>query len=367
MAVLRKQTVRRQQQQVSTNKRKWESWESYVESRRRKSRLKDESSDVPPGFEEGQVFSSSSPQYLQYLLYFEEEFTVLGFKSLLEPGQDFYFQFVLSPFQDKEVEETYTALRLREKRSLLHGYAFNYSKVPEFGQLVLQQRRFIVDWMGAICKAREVQYETLFLGVTLLDQFLARGFFKTPRALQLLGIACLTLASRIEENQSLVGRLIDETYVVGENEYFLSEVVGMEWLVMKVLKYRCCLPTVYNFLGYYLKAAKADASLETMAKHMAVLALSDHRLPWYLPSTTAAALVILASLALSPETSSSSSCGRRVMETHLRSRNDDLPYCLNTLEVWLDKFFHFDVLFAETDACAVLAAIKELADKSSET
>lgn len=365
MAVLRKPTLVQQQQQ---KKRKSESWESYVESRnkRRKSRLNDESSDVPSGLEEGHVFSSSSSQYLQYLRQFEKEFTALGSKSP-ESDQDLYFQFVLSPFQDEEVEETYTAIRHREKRSLLHGYAFNYGKVPEFGQLVLQQRRIIVDWMVAICKAREVQYETLFLGVTLLDQFLARGFFKTSRALQLLGIACLTLASRIEENQCLVGRLIDEAYAVGENEYLLSEVVGMEWLVLKVLKYQCYLPTVYNFLGYYLKAAKAEASLETRAKHMAVLALSDHRLPWYLPSTTAAASVILASLALSPDTNSSSSCCGCVMETHLRSRNDDLPYCLNTLEVWQDKFFHFDVLFAETDACTALAAIKELADKRSET
>lgn len=47
----------------------------------------------------------------------------------------------------------------------------------------------------------EFQMETLFLGVALMDRFLGQGYFKTERNLQLLGIACITLATRIEENQ----------------------------------------------------------------------------------------------------------------------------------------------------------------------
>lgn len=49
--------------------------------------------------------------------------------------------------------------------------------------------------------AMELQSETLFLGVSLMDRFLSRGYFKSEKNLQLLGIACVTLATRIEENQ----------------------------------------------------------------------------------------------------------------------------------------------------------------------
>lgn len=49
--------------------------------------------------------------------------------------------------------------------------------------------------------AKEFQLETTFLGVSLLDRFLSKGFFKNKRSLQIVGIACLTLATRIEENQ----------------------------------------------------------------------------------------------------------------------------------------------------------------------
>lgn len=47
----------------------------------------------------------------------------------------------------------------------------------------------------------ELQQETMFLGVNLLDRFLSKGYFKNARDLQIAGIACLTLATRIEENQ----------------------------------------------------------------------------------------------------------------------------------------------------------------------
>jgi len=52
-----------------------------------------------------------------------------------------------------------------------------------------------------ISRKKELHNETMFLGVCLLDRFLSKGFFTSRRNLQLLGIACLTLAIRLEENQ----------------------------------------------------------------------------------------------------------------------------------------------------------------------
>lgn len=51
------------------------------------------------------------------------------------------------------------------------------------------------------CSELELQPETLFLGVSLLDRFLSKGSFNSQRTLVLVGIASLTLATRIEENQ----------------------------------------------------------------------------------------------------------------------------------------------------------------------
>lgn len=46
-----------------------------------------------------------------------------------------------------------------------------------------------------------LQPATMFMGIGLMDRFLTQGYMKGLRNLQLLGIACITLATRIEENQ----------------------------------------------------------------------------------------------------------------------------------------------------------------------
>lgn len=127
----------------------------------------------------------------------------------------------------------------------------------------------------------ELQPETLFLGVSLMDRFLSRGYFETERNLQLLGIASVTIATRLEEvqpwNKYMLSLLAHfpfyrvnlsfswlnlffivvpmysisirrRSFTVGDNVYARSEVVAMEWLVLEVLNFQCMLPTTHNFL-----------------------------------------------------------------------------------------------------------------------
>ncbi|RZC71446.1 hypothetical protein C5167_034621 [Papaver somniferum] len=188
---------------------------------------------------------------------------------------------------------------------------------------------------------RLLNLETVFLGVSLLDRFLSQGFFQNKRNLQLLGIACLTLATRIEENQPY-NCVMQMTFRIGSDVYSRCEVVAMEWLVQEVLNFQCFLPTTYNFLcsenikakyaRFYLKAARADQETEDKAKYLAVLSLTDPELLCYWPSTVAAGLVILAALASNQD----SSC-QFIMETHLRTKNDDLPECIKSLD-WLVQY-----------------------------
>ncbi|XP_022775720.1 cyclin-SDS [Durio zibethinus] len=199
-------------------------------------------------------------------------------------------------FEDEEDEESYKSLRERERRQVfLRDYAEEYRFTTDYGDLILRQRSFMVRWIVEQCTAKEFQQETIFLGVSLLDRFLSKGFFRNTRSLQITGIACLALATRIEENQPY-NSVRQKNFYIGSNTYSRNEVVAMEWLVMEVLNFQCFLPTIYNFLWFYLKAAKADADVEKRAKYLAVLALSDHEQLRYWPSTVAAGVVIMASM-----------------------------------------------------------------------
>ncbi|MQL78935.1 hypothetical protein Taro_011359 [Colocasia esculenta] len=276
---------------------------------------------------------NSAPSFLPLFLRLGLEFSrSSSHKAPSGIGDEYAHEFTLMRFEDTDDEENYQRFRSRERRqALLYDYTEEYSSETEHGDLIIQQRLVMVNWMVEHASAEELHCETLFLGVGLMDRFLSRGFFKTEGNLHLLGIACVTLAARLEENQpyNCVRR---KFFYVGGNTYGRSEVVAMEWFVQEVLNFQCLHLTTFNFLWFYLKAAKADETVENLAKYLAVLSLPDHERLSFWPSTVAAGLVILASLA----TDHDSSCNW-VMETHVRTKNDDLSECIQETLVGVNK------------------------------
>ncbi|XP_078162354.1 cyclin-SDS-like isoform X1 [Carex rostrata] len=227
---------------------------------------------------------------------------------------------------EEENEESYKRLRGRERHETsMHNYISAYNKSTNHGDLISAQRSIMINWIFQRCQEMEFQMETLFLGVALMDRFLGRGYFKTERNLQLLGIACITLATRIEENQ-IRNRLRQRTFKVGSNAFGRSEVVAMEWLVQEVLHFKCLTPTTLNFLWFYLKAAMVGPEVQEKSRLLAVLSLMDHTRLSFWPSTQAAGIVILACLS----TGHDHLCSH-VMETHIRTKDDDLPECIKRL------------------------------------
>ncbi|KAD7116730.1 hypothetical protein E3N88_03998 [Mikania micrantha] len=205
--------------------------------------------------------------------------------------------------EDEEQEESYQMLKERERRQVyLHDYTKEYSGMKEYCDLVVQQRLQMVHWIIKQSTSKELQKETMFLGVSFLDQFLSKGYFRNKTELKIAGVACLTLATRIEETQPY-NSIQQKIFKVGSNEYSRSEVVAMEWLVQEVLNFQCYLPTIYNFLWFYLKAARANQSIVKTANHLAVHALLGHEQLCYWPSTVAASLVCLACLAENKQSS----------------------------------------------------------------
>uniref|UniRef100_A0A0E0KAR6 Uncharacterized protein n=1 Tax=Oryza punctata TaxID=4537 RepID=A0A0E0KAR6_ORYPU len=193
-------------------------------------------------------------------------------------------------FEDLDNEESYERFRRRERRGAVAcDYIEVYSSMSgSYGRTVVEQRVVMVNWIMEHSQTMKLQPETVFMGIGLMDRFLTRGYVKGSRNLQLLGIACTTLATRIEENQPYNCR---------------SEVVAMEWLVQEVLDFRCFVTTTHHFLWFYLKAANADDRVEDLAKYLALLSLLDHKHLSFWPSTVAAAVVALACLATNNESS----------------------------------------------------------------
>ncbi|TMW84158.1 hypothetical protein EJD97_025697 [Solanum chilense] len=256
--------------------------------------------------------------------------------------------------EDEEDEESYRMIRNRERRQLyLHDYAEEYCSTTDYGDLIVQQRLQMVHWILEQATRKDLQKETMFLSVNLFDRFLSKGYFKTKRCLQIAGIACLTLAVRIEENQPF-NSIRQKTFSVAGTTYSCSEVVAMEWLVQEVLNFQCFLPTIYNFLWFYLKAATATEYMEKTAKYLAVLALLGHEHLCYRPSTVASALVILALSAANLY----ASC-HLVTKTHAKIEDEDLPECIKVLYPYL-AIFSSSCFSAEKQAESEFCIIKAM-------
>ncbi|CAK7326838.1 unnamed protein product [Dovyalis caffra] len=287
-------------------------------------------------FSEKSVSDSNPSQTYSLLLQFRQQFSrsSLPLETRKSSALEVEYQenSTFATLEDEEDEESYKRLRERERRQLfLHDYPESYRTTTEHGDLILQQRLQMVHWIIEQSTTKEFELATMFLGISLLDRFLTKGFFKNKRHLQIVGIACLSLATRIEENQPY-NCVRQKNFYIGNNVYSRCEVVAMEWLVQEVLNFRCFLPTIHNFMWFYLKAIKADAVVEKRARYLAVLALSDHEQLRHWPSTVAATLVILASL----ESNEIVSYGR-VIEVHVRTNENDLHECIKSLE-WLLQY-----------------------------
>ncbi|XP_061371830.1 cyclin-SDS [Gastrolobium bilobum] len=279
-------------------------------------------------FSQGSVGETPSPTYSLFLQY-REQFSTLTSPVIASSVDSLPLKF--ARLEDLDDEDSYQMLRKRERRQVfLWNYAERYFSTTDIGELVLQQRSQMVHWIVEQCNRKQLLQETMFLGVSLLDRFLSKGYFKAKRNLQIVGIACLTLATRIEENQQY-NRVGQKNFYIKSNVYSRCEVVAMEWMVQEVLNFQCFLPTIYSFLWFYLKAANADAVVEKRVKYLAVLALSAHDQLCYWPSTVAAALVILACLEVNQHAI------HKVIGIHVRSKDENLHECMESLE-WLLRY-----------------------------
>ncbi|KAG6473591.1 hypothetical protein ZIOFF_067508 [Zingiber officinale] len=315
------------------------------------------SSSSSDGFSKKSHESAAPTATLSLLHQLSRQFCSASYHVAPATERESFQEFTLMKFEEQEDEESYQKLRSRERGCLtMYDFAKEYRRTTEQGRLILDQRIVMVNWMVEHSNAMDLKHETLFLGVSLMDRFLSRGYFKSIRNLQLSGIASITLATRIEENQPY-NSIRQVSFKVGTNYYSRSEVVAMEWLVQEVLRFKCFVPTTHNFLWFYLKAARADANVQKLSKYLAVLSLLDHERLSFWPSSIAAGLVILACLA----TNQDDAC-QMVMEvsfdisiwttnkedikklttvlnlqTHVRTKNDDLPECMQSLQ-WLVKY-----------------------------
>ncbi|XP_062093090.1 putative cyclin-B3-1 [Humulus lupulus] len=153
-------------------------------------------------------------------------------------------------------------------------------------------RAVLINWLIEVHLKFDLMQETLYLTITLLDRYLSQVTIE-KNEMQLVGLTALLLASKYEDSWQWIPRVKDLLSISAES-YTREQMLEMEKLILKKLKFRLNTPTPYVFMLRFLKAAQSDAKLEHLAFYLIELCLVEYEALMFKPSLLCASAIYVA-------------------------------------------------------------------------
>mmetsp|Transcript_6234 Transcript_6234/g.13638 ORF Transcript_6234/g.13638 Transcript_6234/m.13638 type:complete len:439 (-) Transcript_6234:738-2054(-) len=180
--------------------------------------------------------------------------------------------------------------RAEPKFRVAHDYMQTQADINE------KMRAILVDWLEEVHLKFKLMPETLFLTVNLIDRFLAEKQV-TRKNLQLVGVTAMLIASKYEE---IWAPEVRDFVYISDKAYTRDQILAMEKLMLNTLRFNLTLPTSYNFLARYLKAANMhlDKQVAMLSSYLIELSLVDSAMLKYSYSIISAASAYVAMRAL---------------------------------------------------------------------
>lgn len=177
----------------------------------------------------------------------------------------------------------------------LHGIEAKFMAKPRYMRKQRDinhgMRAILIDWLVEVSMEYRLDSQTLFMAVSYIDRFLSEMSVQRGK-LQLVGVTAMLLAAKYEE---IYPPAVDEFVYVTDNTYSKAQILKMEHLILKVLKFDMGGVTAYSFFHRYIKLTNADATVMYLAMYLMELTLQDgERFLKQLPSVIAAAAISVA-------------------------------------------------------------------------
>lgn len=156
--------------------------------------------------------------------------------------------------------------------------------------LTTNMRALLVDWMVEIQESFELNHETLYLGVKLVDMYLSR-ITVGKDTLQLVGAAAMFIASKYDERMP---PMIDDFLYICDGAYTRRELIRMEISILKVCQFDLGIPISYRFLRRYARVTKITMPVLTLARYILETSLMNYATVTIRDSILASASLFLA-------------------------------------------------------------------------
>lgn len=151
-------------------------------------------------------------------------------------------------------------------------------------------RSLLVDWMVEVQESFELNHETLYLAVKLVDLYLTKVTVG-KETLQLLGAASLFIASKFDER---IPPMVEDFLYICDGAYTQKELLRMEMNILRIVDFDLGIPLSYRFLRRYARCAKVSMPTLTLARYILEYSLMDYATIMFSDSKMAAAALFLA-------------------------------------------------------------------------
>jgi cyclin D2 len=130
-------------------------------------------------------------------------------------------------------------------------------------------RKMVTEWMAEVCSEQRMEEEVFPLSVNYLDRFLCIKDIKRTR-LQLLGAACMFLASKLKETTPISG---EQLVMYTDHSITLGDLTDMESTVLQLLKWDLSAIVPNDFLDHVLHRMPFNrCELTIVKKHAQTIA-----------------------------------------------------------------------------------------------
>ncbi|XP_074542842.1 G1/S-specific cyclin-E2-like isoform X2 [Halichoeres trimaculatus] len=124
-----------------------------------------------------------------------------------------------------------------------------------------KMRSILLDWMIEVSEEYTLHRQTFYLAQDYFDRFMMTQENIEKNMLQLIGITCVFIASKVEE--ACPPKLSQMAYITA-GTYFEEEILQMELIILKALRWKLCPETAVSWLKLYFQMASMNINSDLL-------------------------------------------------------------------------------------------------------
>ncbi|XP_076611151.1 G1/S-specific cyclin-E2-like isoform X1 [Chaetodon auriga] len=141
------------------------------------------------------------------------------------------------------------------------NYRHSKSFMQKHPRIQPRMRSVLLDWLIEVSEAYALHRQTFYLAQDYFDRFMLTQNNIGKEMLQLIGITCLFIASKMEE--ACPPKLSEMAYVTAGTCYE-DEILQMELIILKALSWNLCPETAVSWLKLYFQVASMNTSSDLL-------------------------------------------------------------------------------------------------------